>query len=426
MFSFSFIFIKSLGFLIIPAFILLFFLIKDLKKPNQTILYGALWGIIVFGLHFAWLYELLIFKTGASFCLATSLYLFILFYSGLLSSIYFLITKKLFNLSKNYFPYKILFNIKCFFLISTSLFFYFIERNFLFFLEKNAGYPFLNPLIPLAKYKWFLFLYSLIFSFNQAPINKITPTFFRDNKIIHLKPVIKSYNNKFSEEHTSVETFNVNVVTAGQMVYHQLASLNLNKYVKRYKNIILLAPETYFPYSLNKNKNIIKLWSNVLPENTYFFLGSQRKHEISNNSYKIMQSIYLLKSGRIIDYYDKKHRTLFAEKIPSTYKKYKWSSKLFLSGKKKFHVGGQIDKRFYFPGGLNIVPKVCSELFYKIDMQNINRADFIFFFANDSWFMPYFKQVMKNLTALIACEVRLPVFYINHSDLVIYNLQISA
>ncbi len=404
MFSFSFVFIKSFGFLIVPAFIVLFFLIKDIKNLKQTVLYGTLWGILAFGIHFAWLYELLLFKTGASFCLATYLYIFIVLYSGLLSCAFFLTTNKLLNIVTDYFFIKILL-----FALSTSLLFSFIERNFLFFLEKNVGYPFLNPLIPLAKYKWFLFFYSLVFSFNNKNINKITPDFFKNNKIIHLKPVIKSYNNKF------------NAITAGQMVYHQLSNLNLSKYSNKYKNIILLAPETYFPYSLNENKDIVKLWGSVLYENSYLFLGSQRREKSNKNSYKIMQSIFLLKSGRIIDYYDKKHRTLFAEKIPSNCKKSKWSTSLFLDGKKKFHVGRQINKTFYFPGGLNIIPKVCSELFYKIDLQNTNRSDFIFFFVNDSWFMPYFKQIMKNLTALIACEVRLPVFYINHSDLVIYN-----
>lgn len=404
LFSFAFIYINSFGFLIIPAFIVLFILIKDLRSLTQIILLGLLWGIIAFGLHFAWLYELLLFKTGAGFYLATWLYLFIVFYSEFLSTAYFLITRLLFNFVKNYLFPKIVV-----FFISTYFFFYFIEKYFLFFLEKNTGYPFLNPLIPLAKYKWFLFLYSFIFSLNRAPL-KPKRDFFKENKVIYLKPVVKSYNNSF------------NAITAGQMIYHQLANLNLEQYVNKYKNIILLAPETYYPYPLNKNKNTVKLWSNVLPENSYFFLGSQRREKGGKNRHKIFQTIFLLRLGRIIDFYDKKHRTVFAEKIPSNYKNSEWSKALFLNGKTKFSLGRQKNKTFNLPDGLSILPQVCSEFFYKINLKDTDRVDVVFLFVNDSWFMPYFKHVMKNLAVLTCCELGLPIFYINHGNLEILDL----
>ena len=81
----------------------------------------------------------------------------------------------------------------------------------------------------------------------------------------------------------------------------------------------------------------------------------------------------------------------------------------------------QKNKIFNLPGGLNILPKVCSEFFYKINLKDTDRVDVVFLFVNDSWFMPYFKQIMKNLAVLISLELRLPIFYINHENLKIID-----
>ncbi|MFH1461422.1 MAG: hypothetical protein ABIF12_00530 [bacterium] len=402
LFSFSFLFINNLGFLIIPAFILLFDIVNNNYRIGRLVLLSFFWGLIAFGLHFIWLYELLLNKSGATLFLATGLYFFIIIYSGLLTTIYFFILNKLFDISN------LIINKIIVFITVTFSFFYFIDKNYLFFLGKESGYPFLNPLIPLAKYKWFLLIYSFIFSPNQTT-NKLQEKFLKENKIIYLKPLVKSYDN------------NYNATTMGQIIYQQLANLNLEKYLYKYKNIILLSPETYFPYSLNKNKKIVKLWSTILPESSYFFVGSQREKTNKQNKLKIYQTVFLLESGRIIDFYDKKHRALFAEFIPNIFKNSKWSSSLFLNGKVKFTAGCQ-NKTFKITQEFTIIPKICSEFFCRVDLNIKEDVSFLFLFVNDSWFMNYFKNMMQNLAYLISCELNLIVFYNNHKDLCVIKL----
>ncbi len=406
-FSLSILFVDSCGFLIIPAFILLYMVLAENNKIKQSILTGFLWGIVAFGLHFIWLYEMLIYRSDATFLLATGFYSFMVLNATLLVVVYFFISSGLFVLFKN-----ILLRITTFF-ITTFSFFYYIDKYCLFFLEKDFGYPFANPLIPLAKYKFFLFIYSLIFS--VAPISKKNlEMFMKENKIIYLKPMVKSFKN------------NYNALTVGQMVYHQLANLNLHKYSstlnvssEKYKNIILLSPETYFPYSLNNNKKIVKLWKNVLPNNSYFFVGSQREEKNIKGKRRFFQTVYLLKAGRIINFYDKTHCTPFGEKIPSNCKKQKWARSLFLTNKIKFTPGCFIKKKVTISNNFTIIPRICSEFFYRTNNSIKKEGDAIFLFVNDSWLSPYFRRTLKCLAKLISLETfdGIPIFYIGHEGL---------
>jgi apolipoprotein N-acyltransferase len=344
LFSFSFIFINQLGFLVVPSFLILYLVFRKNDLINISF-HGFLWGGLALGLHFIWLYDLLLYKSSASILFATALYLFIVFYSGLLGIIFFNINKLLFNLSNKFFAQI------TFFILTISSFFYLIEKNFLFFIEKDFGYPFLNPLIPLANYKIFLVFYGLLFNVFVKKQETSLNEFYGKNKIVYLKPVVNSFDCKY------------NSTTVAQLIYKQLAELNLHEKAKKGKRLIIVSPESFYPFALNKNKKAIKLWSSVLPGNSTLFICGQRE-EKGEKGFKIFQTVYMLETGRIIDFYDKKHRVLFVEKIPNNLKKINWSKKLFLCGKNKFKAGLQNNKLFILPDRQVIAPQICSEFFY--------------------------------------------------------------
>lgn len=444
LFSISFLFIEYLGFLIIFSLFFLYKLLAQNLSFKKIILYGFIWGIIIFGTHLIWLYELFIHKSGCNIYIFIIIFIFLLFYSGVLSALYFYLTNKFLKYFKNIYL-KIIF-----YLINLYLFFYFILNYFLFFIDKNFGYPFINPLIPLARYKFFLYLFNLISVCACQPnlaklswglpavatkgVGRVIPhvtvsdealcevwmgaknneinlnNFLKNNKIIYVKPVINSFNNNFNSQ------------TAGLLVYNKLSSLNLEQYKNKYKNIILVSPETFFPYFLNldNKQDILKLWANILPENSMFLVGSQRE-SCDNNKTKYFQTIYRVERGRIIEYYDKKHRVWFVEKNPRLLRKLNLNNTLFLDEKNKFSKPKKLNKILKI-NKFNIAVYICSELFFLKDIKKEceqNNVKLIFFLVNDSWFLDYFKKIMQKFVYLISNRLNIPILYVGHKEMCI-------
>ena len=206
-----------------------------------------------------------------------------------------------------------------------------------------------------------------------------------------------------------------------QKIYQSLCELNLFEYSKKHKKLIIVAPESTFPFPINIHKDQITFWSNVLPDNAYFLFGSQR---IENQ--KVYQSIIILNKCRIINFYDKKHLILFTEELNKIFKNFSWAKTLFLTGKSEISNGEKNNQNKFFSLGLKwcILPQICSEFFWNFDQQylDVKRIKFsdesgiTFLFVNDSWFIKYFRKTMQNLVYLKSVQYNLPILYIAHED----------
>lgn len=415
LFSFAFLFVDWVGFFIIPALFLLFLILhkrlndttidtlKQINHKRHTKLIdipgiknakglyffalGLIWGAIVFSLHTIWFYELLVNKSGAGWLLSVVLYLFVIIYGSVLTGLFFYSTNTIISCFNNFILKLIVFFIVFAFYIS------FISKHFLFFVSNNFGYPFINPLIPLAKYKVFLFLIGVL-NLNFGMNYKV---FFPNKlKVVYLKP-LKNIHNK-----------EVNAQTAALLIYNQISNLDLFKMQKEYENIIIVSPETFYPYPLNRNKYALDLWDQVIPQKTHLFLGSQRR--IKKKNY---QTIYQIEMGRIINFYDKTHRVPFAEKIPKKLKSNQWSKDLFLNKKEKFSKG-KIDKKQFYTHEFLIQPFICSDFFCKRN-KNKTKSKLSLVIVNDSWFIEYFKTLMKYFALLRSNQLGINILYVNHN-----------
>jgi apolipoprotein N-acyltransferase len=116
--------------------------------------------------------------------------------------------------------------------------------------------------------------------------------------------------------------------------------------------------------------------------------------------------------------YDKKHVVPFVEKIPNKWKHIAWLRGLFLQEKGEFSVAKKKKHDcFCISKELIIVPQMCSELFMKngiINKKENNVHAIVFFFVNDSWFVDYFKEVLKSVSRLKSIDFNLPILYISH------------
>lgn len=389
-FNLSFFFLDYCGWMIIISFLLIFVSQFQLFKKNKTraFLIGFYWGILVFSPHFIWLFELLLNKSFAPIWQSVDIYLFAIFYFSLTSALWFLFSRLL---KKTWGIF-----------LSAYIYFLFIEKYSLLLLGRVEGYPFLNPLIPLAKYKWFLVFYTFLFNgnFNLPNLD------LKGCKVVYLKPVVKSFNQRPED---------LSPIMVGQKIYHELSSLNLEKY-SSYENVIVVSPETAYPFPLNKNLDQIKLWNCAMPKNCHFLLGSQRE-----TGAKLFQTAYWLHGCRISDFYDKKHCVPFVEKTHSFWKRIPWANNIFLKKTSPFQKGKIKGEVFEISKDLNIQPQICSEFFCDNNLHK-SKSDntIVFLFVNDSWFLNYFKSILGQIYYLKSAKYQFNLVCIDHSGMILF------
>lgn len=380
-FSAAFFLPEKLAFLIFFSFIFLYKIFLLQRKRLTFFATGFLWGFIAYGLHFVWFLELLISKFFINYFFISLIYIAIVLYVSVLTACFFLVTK----ICINFFINKIL--KKIIFLFCLFIYFLFLTNYSIWFVGKIEGYPFINPILPLIS--WCPFKMSLAF--------KVGPPVF------YLKPL-----NCFDK--------NLTACRVGQHIYHELANLNLEEYKDKFENLIIVGPETTYPFFLNKNLEQIKLWDSILPSNAQLILGSQRLDKKLGQE-KIFQTVYLINQCRIINFYDKKHCVKLVEKTPKSLKNLK-IIKNFLKNKLEFSRSKTTELTFFkISDEFKIIPIICSEIFFlnlnKIKkLKNKEKDLTIFLFVNDSWFMSYFKKLMKNFVILTSYKLDLPILYV--------------
>lgn len=384
LFSVAFFLPDQLGIMIIPslALLILYFYYHNESKVTIHMYNGFFWGIIVYGLHFLWLLNLLLNKSHASKNLSYFLYGFITIYFSLISACLFIIIKMLFILTKRLACNPILTTLSI--TISAMIgYFYSIHHYSLWFLDKNMGYPFIDPLVPLTRI--ICFFCMLMIENNSF------------NQIAFVKPAhFYEYSKKATYE-----------------IFHNLDKSNPTK-----KEITYVAPESAYQYSLNKQQEIINFWSHQIPEQSNFFIGS---HYLDKNN-KLYQAIYWIQKSRIKKIYVKKHCVPLVEKMPKFLKRYTLLKQLFIKNKREFS-SGKTTTVFSVTPEITIIPQICSEFFFRSLKQEIIHIKnnyqktniYIFLFVNDSWFVDYFKKIMENVTYLKALEFKIPILFIGHT-----------
>ncbi|MCK4517883.1 hypothetical protein KAT92_03845 [Candidatus Babeliales bacterium] len=395
-FSLPFLFVENLAWLIFffPVSLFLIFQ-KNLTKPLAC---GFLWGLIAYGLHFIWLLDLLIKKSNATVLFSIFLYFVVVAYTASTSAIWFWVTSLV---AKRTSPLA--------FLLTTPIYFFLLDRYMFWFFQ--SGYPFLNPLIPLMRYKsvaCFLSFFLAGFGWKGGEIN-----FMPQQKQIALQTE-KGVGCLFIYLYPSQ---NKNMHEAATEIKRQIKSLNLKKQAKSYDCICVVGPESTFPFYLNQHKEYVSWWMSGLPENVSLTLGAYSQEKQKN-----YQSVYNLKAGLIKIRYDKSHRIVFAEKFPRWLKKNKWAGGLFLKNKQSIKKGKNISEEqlFQLAPNLSLTTLICSELFFISTGELLKRAkdrDFCVAFVNDSWFVPYFRKIMMLSARLKTLFLGKRILYVGHFSL---------
>ncbi len=230
------------------------------------------------------------------------------------------------------------------------------------------GYPFINPLLPLVSWSWYLgpikyigvINYWIIVICINLSIARLYIKF--DIKIliflimllsfpIMFSPFPKKINVKKNDFFYVQPTWHNQKLTAAQMFYRIGRELDLVAIDWPDITFIVL-PESAFPYNLLDWQNKLDVWTSLF-DNVTIFIGA---HRYENG--KKYNSLYQLSEGKIIAWYDKQHLMPFVERIVP------WLPSGFAN------ILTTQDKVFSYPDHdqSNIIiagfkPMICSELF---------------------------------------------------------------
>jgi apolipoprotein N-acyltransferase len=292
------------------------------------------------------------------------------------------------------------------------VYYWFLSGYSLWIFFRREGYPFLNPGIPLARYPIFLWLVAKMGLAWQGILGyePVPPCKPADITFVYCPPVCVANPG----HQTPVEL--------GQAVYHRLTNLVLPDYDIEQGTTVIVAPETFYPASLNLHQEQCRLWCSGLPSSVHFILGSQ-----ATVGRKYYQTAYWLHKGLIKKYYVKKHQVPFVEKIPRGWRSIPLIKETFLKDNEQFSkdrrpIAGDL---FEITPEVVFLPQLCSEFFFKTPVEKIwagrqkvaGQHFYILFLVNDSWFVQYFRQLLQDLTAVKAAFLRMPVIYIGHAGL---------
>lgn len=224
------------------------------------------------------------------------------------------------------------FRYSCFF--STVLFFIFLTRCSLLPCGRLEGYPLINPLLPFMSYV----------SLQQCI----------DENMIFVQPWW--YGSK-------------NPMFVGYRMVDGIA-----KTMKQYPCAhSIIMPESTFCFDLDEYEKFISIWADGLQDVTIVF-GSHRKVGIG-----FLNSIFVLRAGKIIHIYDKQHLMPFVECIPYCFNIIGCGN-LFLKTDEK--VCARLLNDVVPLNGQDYQIFVCSELFFQI--KKVKNLPIIFLW-NDSW-----------------------------------------
>lgn len=265
---------------------------------------------------------------------------------------------------------------------SPSLFFY-LDRACFWPSCSNLGYPFFSPLIPLSSSDLFIKFIKK----TRGHSKKVA----LENSNFHFH-WIEPRAYKHNLAHNKGHSFNPKIAADQIAKAIEASSHQFLKNQNDGKKLLILAPESSFPFKINQFPEIVELWSSKMQPGQFFALGTYR-----TEGEKIFQTTCFISQNGIINFFDKKRLTPFAES------KYTQSA-------------SKTPNKAILDENLTVVPLICFEFF--IDSSSVetaqNQNEIPIIFANDSWFPRYFKTILHNQAKLASAWYGKELFYLSH------------
>lgn len=168
-----------------------------------------------------------------------------------------------------------------------------------------------------------------------------------------------------------------------------------------------IGPESLIPFCLQEKERCLSFLSDNISAEHTLIVGGHRKEGKS-----IYNSVFVIKEGLIIDYYDKIKLMSFGEYIPYPWNKLPFLKRLFLKNNPEFSCGAPVQKSFYFLHNKFTIYLCCELLLHQQNSSaNYPQGEGILCLANDSWFCSYVQNLLVLTAQYRAVQAKKPLVY---------------
>ena len=314
----------------------------------------------------------------------------------------------------------------------TYCYIFFLPYGLLWISGKWIGYPLSFPLVPLACYppllwllgvvgRWvlmlFLIAFSVCFTFFLYERNRrycilaalCSMPFLSGFLLQKQTDSLPDFVKKIGYIRPPDEKMFMHPLDNAQEIYYRMQSL-----LKKQPHLTsLVMPELSCHFALNEQEHLMRLWNNnALHDEVQLFIGASRTAENF-----LFNSLYLIKEGRVQQYYDKQNLMPLVEYVPQWCTKIVWLKNLFLCNN-SFCEPSKPQHFFIFAKNVRCRPCICSDILFDKSSFYANvsyNATFILLTLNDSILMQKNLHFLMFLwTIFKAQELNTPFLYVGY------------
>jgi apolipoprotein N-acyltransferase len=409
----------------------LFFLVPLFRLvlgDSLTLKDGLWWSILAFNLHLCGVLEGL-FLTGQGSCLVRLVPVLLLLLGVIgYGTLWFTISLWLCRITTVSFVKLTIW------VLTTWLFFLFLERGSLFFLGRWEGYLLTNPLVPLVQFPALLYFLPKVGSGIVLLFFVITQALFSSALYwgkwwwffvglcmsVWLGGIVMWYHeptNRFDSSTIvcgSAYFISHDNITYGGRIIRDYCKMLLTQFPE---TDIIIFPETAIRCPILPGESqIVELFNaEQLGKPVTILTGGFRW---DNNIYR--NTVYWIHDGKVVDIFDKRHAMALTERAPSEY--FLGKTSIIKDNYFKTFVGIVPNKHkrpvWKITESLEIVPYICSELFFNNMPDHAHDSTsncVIIALCNDDWVKRDFMQYQMVMGARYrAIQWQIPIIYVAH------------
>jgi len=381
---------------------------------------GFMWGLIFFGIHLLWMAFVLYEKEQGRACVVV-VYATTVWYFALISGFWFWfknlmasgIMNRIQSLKGKYVA------LYCTWIVSTVTFIFITCYCSLALFGCFDGYSFVNPLLPIVSWTWYLqpivYLGYLSYWIIITLINVIIALLLQKKELKLIVPLLalflfpicfsfqnKSLNLKEGEIGYLKPHWNHLNLTQAQKFYQ--IGRDLDSFAMNCPDLkFVLLPESSFSHNILDWEDKLDAWSSLFDEKTSILIGTHRY--IGGNNYNSLCQII---DGKIVNHYDKSHLIPFVERMPDWARLIPFFSSLFAKNRCFFSYPAKNQKNLEVGG---YVPYICSELFCEAKKPVDSRP--IIFICNDDWLgLGYARELALRSASLYSLRFGVSIIYV--------------